>query len=369
MIGNHYFICMLVAFLVSAACGFFFTPRIISFCLKRKLYDIPNERKIHHSAIPRLGGVTFLPCMLLAFMVAMWVLAGISPGGEVKVGLWSCVFLVSLFMIYVVGIIDDLVGLGAPPKFAVQVVAASLLPMSGLWVNDLYGLFGIYSIPFWAGAPITVFLLVFIDNAMNLIDGIDGLAAGLALVSLSGFLYCFSREGIWSYCVLVSGLMGVLVSYLYYNVLGSAERHRKIFMGDSGSLTIGFILGFLSIKFAMNNTAVMPYRSDSLLLAYTLLIVPCFDVVRVSFARMRKHRSIFQADKNHIHHKLMRCGFSQHASLGIILLLALVFCAVNVSLLSCVKTTVIVIVDVVLYTAFQLEIDRRIRHREQVQTA
>ena len=205
MIYNCYLTCALLPFLVSAISGFIFTPQIISFCLKRKLYDLPNERKVHHSAIPRLGGVAFLPCMLLAFLVAMLVLSSLTPGIPVKVGLWSCVFLISIFMIYVVGIVDDLVGLGARTKFLVQIIAASLMPLSGLWVNDLYGLFGIYEIPFWVGAPITVFILVFIDNAMNLIDGIDGLSAGLALISLTGFLYCFARENIWTYCVMVSG--------------------------------------------------------------------------------------------------------------------------------------------------------------------
>lgn len=365
MFANQYTLCILLPFLVSAISGFIFTPQIISFCLKRKLYDLPNERKVHHSAIPRLGGVAFLPCMLLAFLVAMLVLSSLTPGMPVKVGLWSCVFLISIFMIYVVGIVDDLVGLGARTKFMVQIIAASLMPLSGLWVNDLYGLFGIYEIPFWIGAPITVFILVFIDNAMNLIDGIDGLSAGLALISLTGFLYCFAREGIWSYCVMVSGMMGVITAYLYYNLFGKAEKKQKIFMGDSGSLTIGFILGFLFIKFAMNNTAIMPYRSDSLLLAYTLLIVPCFDVVRVALTRIRKGTSIFHPDKNHIHHKLMRSGLSQHASLAVILLLALLFCLINVLLLEVTKITVIVITDVVIYILFQLALNMIIRHHGQ----
>lgn len=365
MFANQYTLCILLPFLVSAISGFIFTPQIISFCLKRKLYDLPNERKVHHSAIPRLGGVAFLPCMLLAFLVAMLVLSSLTPGMPVKVGLWSCVFLISIFMIYVVGIVDDLVGLGARTKFVVQIIAASLMPLSGLWVNDLYGLFGIYEIPFWVGATITVFILVFIDNAMNLIDGIDGLSAGLALISLTGFLYCFAREGIWSYCVMVSGMMGVITAYLYYNLFGKAEKKRKIFMGDSGSLTIGFILGFLFIKFAMNNTAIMPYRSDSLLLAYTLLIVPCFDVVRVALTRIRKGTSIFHPDKNHIHHKLMRSGLSQHASLAVILLLALLFCLINVLLLKVTKITVIVISDVVIYILFQLALNMIIRHHGQ----
>ena len=117
-------------------------------------------------------------------------------------------------------------------------------------------------------------------------------------------------------------MMGVITAYLYYNLFGKAEKKQKIFMGDSGSLTIGFILGFLFIKFAMNNTAIMPYRSDSLLLAYTLLIVPCFDVVRVALTHIRKGTSIFHPDKNHIHHKwpVSARQFSCHPITGLAVL-------------------------------------------------
>ena len=354
---DYYWLYVLLAFTLSLASGFLIIPRIVDFCLKRKLYDMPDERKVHHNAIPRLGGLAFMPCMFFAFLMSLYVFNCVTDNMPVSINLWTCSFLVSLFMVYSVGLVDDIIGLGAPIKFLVQIVAACLLPMSNLYINNLYGFCGVESIPFWIGAPITVFVIVFIDNAINLIDGIDGLSGGLALISLTGFLMCFGREQVWTYCVLIAGLMGVLVAYLYFNIWGSVERKRKIFMGDSGSLTLGFVLGFLMVKFAMNSTAVMPYRSDGLLLAYTLLIVPCFDVVRVVMVRLRVGQPLFQADKRHIHHKLLRCGLTQRKALVVILLLQMLFVLVNTMLSGVIDITDIVLIDVALFIAFHLGVD------------
>ena len=175
------------------------------------------------------------------------------------------------------------------------------------------------------------------------------------------------HEGIYTYAILIAGLMGVLTAYLYFNIWGKAEKGHKIFMGDSGSLTLGFILGFLLIKFAMHNPNVMPYRNNSLLITYTLLIVPCFDVVRVIITRLRNHYPIFKADKNHIHHKLMRAGMSQHQALVTILLLALAFVFINKMLRPGLESDIIVLIDIIIYTAFQLIIDVFIRRKERTQ--
>ena len=349
------------SFIISVVCGFFIIPQINSFCQKRELFDIPNSRKVHKNAIPRLGGISFMPSMLLAFLLAILVFQSVTGEEKITLSQWSLTFFISLLLIYGVGFIDDLIGLDATKKFSVQIIAASLLPISGLYINNLYGFLGIYEVPMWIGMPLTVFTIVFIDNAINLIDGIDGLSASLTFLSLGGFLFCFYREDLGIYCMMIAALMGVLIPYLYYNIWGDPEKGQKIFMGDSGSLTLGFVLGFLAIKFAMDNPNVKPFQSDSLLLAYTLLIVPVFDVVRLIFLRWRKHQGIFQPDKNHIHHKLMAIGLSQHKALIVILTLALLFAAVNFPMyyLMGIHTTIIVITDIVIYTIFHLYLDMR----------
>lgn len=360
---NH-IILVLSAFIISTVCGFIIIPYIINFCIRKKLYDIPNARKIHKNVIPRLGGICFLPCTLIAFIFGISMLDYLTGRQQFTVGTWSVMFLISLSLIYIIGIVDDIVGVRPRTKFAIQIIAASLLPISGLYINNFYGMFGIYEVPFWIGAPLTVFALVFIDNAMNLIDGIDGLSGGLALLSLTGFLLCFIHEGIYTYAILIAGLMGVLTAYLYFNIWGKAEKGHKIFMGDSGSLTLGFILGFLLIKFAMHNPNVMPYRNNSLLITYTLLIVPCFDVVRVIITRLKNHYPIFKADKNHIHHKLMRAGMTQHQALVTILLLAVAFVVINTAMRPELRSDLVVLIDIIVYAAFQLVTDVFVRRRE-----
>lgn len=354
-----------LAFVLSLLSGFVVTPHILDFCLKRKLYDLPNARKVHHFAVPRLGGIAFIPCMFFAFLVSIYVFNCVNDKLPVGISLWTCTFVVSLFMIYVVGLIDDVVGLGAPVKFLVQIIAASLLPICNLYINDLHGFLGIHEIPFWLGAPLTVFVMVFIDNAMNLIDGIDGLASGLALMALAVFLACFGRNHVWTYCVLIAGLMGVLCSYFYFNVFGSAERGRKIFMGDSGSLTLGFILGFLVVKLMMNSPRLMPAEGYELMLAYTMLIVPCFDVVRVVIVRLRLGQPLFKADKRHIHHKLLRCGLSQHGTLVVILLLQAFFVFINMLMWCPLGMTGMVVVDILAYVAFHLTLDHVARRKAE----
>lgn len=360
---TFYIILSVLAFILSIVCGFIFIPEILNFCKKKNLYDIPNARKVHKNAIPRLGGLSFLPSMLIASIITIVILAHTLNGRKIEVSLWSLYFLASLIIIYSVGLIDDIFGLKPVTKFVAQIIAAGFLPFSGLYINTLYGLFGIHEIPFIIGAPLTVLLIVFIDNAMNLIDGIDGLSGGLSLIALSGFYYCFLREGLWSYFILIAGLMGVLIPYLYFNIWGNPDNNRKIFMGDSGSLTLGFILGFLLIKFSMDNPCVMPFRKDSLLLSYTLLIVPAFDVVRVIIVRIHHHKPIFCADKNHIHHKLMRSGMNPHQALVTILLFSIFYIAFNIILYPYITGTSIVIIDIAIYILFHMGIDWLIRKR------
>ena len=248
-------------------------------------------------------------------------------------------------------VIDDLTGLNATTKFAVQIFTGSLLPFAGLYINNLYGLFGIYEIPNYIGIPLTIFMMVFIDNAINLIDGIDGLASGLSLFALLGFLVYFNYYQVFmhTYTLLVAGLIGALIAFSYFNLFGNAERNTKIFMGDSGSLSLGFILGFLAIKCASNNPAIWPARSDALLVPVTLLFVPMADVVRVTVYRLIHHKPLFNADKNHIHHKLMRSGMNQHQALLTILGLAVAFAAINFGLYPLLSFTWIIIVDVFIY--------------------
>ncbi len=357
-----YILLILGAMTISMGCGFLAIPVILDFCKEKRLYDIPNARKMHKTMIPRLGGVAFMPSMLIAFILALLVMANDYQGNRISINLWSLYFFLGLLIIYVVGLVDDLTGLGANIKFTAQIIAAIVLPLSNLYINNLYGLFGIYEIPYWVGAPLTVITIVFICNAMNLIDGIDGLCASLTEIALAGFMFAFYSEHIYVYCILIAGLMGALIPYLYYNLFGKEECNRKIFMGDSGSLTLGFVLGFLFVKYTMNNPTVMPFAPHRMPIAYTFLIIPTFDVVRVVLHRIRMHQGIFCADKNHIHHKIMRLGYSMRQTLCIILCLALSFIVLNRMVYPFTGFTIVFIMDIFLYTALNLALNFRVKN-------
>lgn len=354
-------------FIISATCGFVFIPIILNFCKANRLYDIPNARKIHKNAIPRLGGISFMPSMFIAFAVALTVIN--STHRQITINLWSLYFLASIGLIYVMGIIDDVAGLPPTIKFAVQTASACLLPISGLYINTLYGFMGIHEIPYSIGFPLTVFIIVFIDNAINLIDGIDGLAASLTILALSGFLYIFASQGIWTYSILIAGLIGVLVAFLYFNVFGNADKNRKIFMGDAGSLTLGFILGFLCVKYTMYNSAVIFHHDIDFIMAFTFVLIPMFDTVRVSLVRICHGGSPFKADKRHIHHKFMRAGLSQHQTLVCIIAIAAAYIAVNAALLNVFDNTFVFLTDVVIYICINSTLNHFIRKKEALKAA
>ena len=172
---------IIIAFLASVGSGVILIPLILDFCKRKGLYDIPNARKLHKNAIPRLGGISFIPSMLLAFFIAITLFDGLSNKQHIIISTWSIAFFISLVLIYIVGVIDDPIGLTAKVKFPVQIAAAMLLPLAGLRINDFYGLFGIHEIPFVISILITIFAVVYITNAINLIDGIDGLCSGLSV--------------------------------------------------------------------------------------------------------------------------------------------------------------------------------------------
>ncbi|SFO88521.1 glycosyltransferase family 4 protein [Prevotella sp. tf2-5] len=354
---------LLVAFLLSLVCGVVFTPLILDFCKRKRLYDIPNERKVHKNATPRMGGFSFFPSMLIAF-TAILMFVPITDKYNLSVNIWSAVFFIGLLVIYLTGIVDDLVGLKAPTKFIVQIATACLLPFCGLYINNLYGLFGIHEIPYYIGIPLTIFIMVLIDNAINLIDGIDGLAASISLLALTGFLVYFRHYQVFvnTYSILTAGMMGALVAFLYFNLFGKIEKNTKIFMGDSGSLSLGFTLGFLFIKCASDNTAIWQTRQEALLVPLTLLFVSMADVVRVTIYRFIHHKPLFLADKNHIHHKLMRAGLTQHQTLACILCLSVFFVILNYLLYTVLSSTWILVIDILCYNLFNTGINTQIQN-------
>ncbi|RRD79501.1 undecaprenyl/decaprenyl-phosphate alpha-N-acetylglucosaminyl 1-phosphate transferase [Alloprevotella sp. OH1205_COT-284] len=366
MPSSFQLILLLLAFTVSFLATHFFMPRLLDLCRRRGLYDMPNERKVHHNKIPRLGGLLFAPCMGLGMAAAYALLAAYEPQEELPVfRLSTMLLIVGLFMIYLVGILDDILGLKASFKFTIQLAATLFMPLCGLYINNLYGFCGIYEIPLWMSYPLTVFICLLIVNSVNLIDGIDGLSSGLSMIALSAFALLFWQLHVIAYTLLAVGLVGSVLSFFFFNMFGSESKGTKTFMGDTGSLVLGYALAYLSIKYAMHNPHVLPLRPHGFLVAYTLLIVPCFDLTRVAFGRLLRREGIFHPDKSHLHHRCLAAGFSMHQSLALILLLQAVLNVLNLGgyFLLHIDTTVIVVVDIVVFTAFVAWLNARSRKR------
>ena len=356
------------AFLVSVFLGRIIIPNILIISLRKRLFDQPDGRKVHNRPIPRLGGVTFFPVIVFTFAVvtALRVMVN-NISYEVFTPTMACEFLfliAGLTLLYIIGIADDLVGVRYRKKFLVQIISASLFPVAGLYINNFYDLFGITFIPAYIGYPLTVLLVVFITNAINLIDGIDGLASGLSMVALVIFGVIFMHYSLWNFAILAFICVGVIVPFFAYNVFGNADKGRKIFMGDTGSLTLGYIISFFVIKYCMYVPGEdMQAYGSPVVVAFSVLLVPCLDVVRVVLKRARMGHPLFMPDKNHIHHKFLDMGFTPRKALITIQLMSAAFCAFSFVAVRYMDNTLVFVIDVVVWTLLNIWFNKIINKR------
>ena len=351
---------LLGAFIVAMVIANIVLPNILLISHKKKLFDMPDKRKVHHAPIPRLGGLSFFPVVLITMggLVLIYHLMGLSSGslhGEVPYEFLA--LLVGSMMLFLVGLADVLSGVGYKKKFLVQILAASLLVASGVWIKSLDGLFGIYQLSPWVGMSFTVLIVVYVTNAINLIDGIDGLASGLCAISLVALAGLHIWLGLYSYALLCISALGVIIPFWFYNVFGNALRGRKLFMGDSGSLSLGYIISFLMIHLSTVDVYPRAVSDYNMVLAFTTMLVPLLDVVRVVGHRLRTRKNPFLPDKSHIHHKLLRCGLRVRQVMVIICVLSLMFILLNFLMIGHVNITYILGIDIAVWIVFHLVLD------------
>lgn len=353
--------------IVCIFCAGVLIPQILLIAFRKKLFDVPDKRKIHQGVVPRLGGIAFKPVIFFSIALLLGIDLFLGHGNlldEIRTESRSlCFGFCSLVVLYLVGIADDLIGIRYRAKFVIQIFCGLMIIAGGLWISDLHGLFFIHGLPQWIGYPFTILVVVFIINAINLIDGIDGLASGLCGVAMSiyGFVFLMYHEYI--YAMLAFATLGVLIPFFYYNVFGDVRRGRKIFMGDTGSLTIGMILCILSLKLLQCNPFVhfSVRHPNVLLLAYSPLIIPCFDVVRVYLHRVRNGNNPFLPDKNHIHHKLLAINMEQRTVMIAIVSVSALFSLCNILLSEYVDATLLLIVDILIWTLANIWLTGKIK--------
>ena len=356
---------MVVGFLMAVLLGQIIIPRILVISHRKRLFDQPDSRKVHHRPISRLGGVTFFPVILIVMctvgLLQFYEMENITSSVISE----SLCLVAGLMLLYMIGVCDDLIGVRYRRKFEVQILAAAFLPFAGLSIQNLGGLFGWYEISPLVGVPLTMLLTVFLINAINLIDGIDGLASGLCMVAITLFGVSFAWHGSWMYALLAFASVGVLVPFFFYNVFGNANRGHKIFMGDTGSLTLGFILSVMVVKYV----SVMVQESSRLdgapvVMAFSVLLVPSLDVCRVVLNRFRRRVHPFKPDKSHIHHKFLNMGFTPRRSMILIQLMAVAFIVLTLVLLRIgLLAPVVFMLDILVWTLMNVWFSRIIRRR------
>lgn len=343
-------------------------PQILLIAFRKNLFDNPNERKIHTTPIPRLGGIAFFPAIMFTMAIAFGIFRRYFP--EILTDISDersitslCFLTCAVVTMYLVGIADDLIGLKYRAKFAAQIVAASLMITGGLELDNLHGFLFIHEMPMFASISLTILLTVFITNAINLIDGIDGLASGLSAIAFGFYGMIFISAGLHVYGMIAFCALGALIPFFYYNVFGNAEKHGKIFMGDTGALMIGLMLSVMSIRICDLPAEIM--EVNPAVIAFAPLLIPCCDVVRVYVHRLKAHRNPFLPDKTHIHHKLLALGMSPHVAMPTIIGVSLTLSAANCALSRHFDITLLFVLDIALWIVANMILIHAIRRREQ----
>ncbi len=289
--------------------AYFSIPIIIRIARVKKLFDVPNERSATKIVVPTLGGISILIGFVISLLIA---------SGKVNIDCLKYLF-AAIFVMFSVGLKDDLIGTSAVRKLLIELaVAFGLVLLGNYRLTDLHGLFGIGQTGYIFGTILSVIALVGIINAFNLIDGIDGLASGTGILVSLTYGVWFLNAGDPLYTIACFSLAGSLGAFFLFNVFG---KTNKIFMGDTGSLILGTILAVFTIHFNEFIPADSNVMEGLPALSLAIMIVPVIDTLRVFAIRIYRRRSPFRADMNHIHHQLLRIGLSHLNSTLLIILI------------------------------------------------
>lgn len=294
----------ILSFVSAFVAAMLFMPLLIKLINRFKLYDVPDLRKEHSQPVPTMGGVAVCIGMFIACL--LWYNFSREP--------FTVSFFFSICILFGLGILDDLHNISARNKLVIQIAIATLIAFSGIRITSFNGLFGIHDIPVTVQYLVTIIVIAGVTNAFNLIDGIDGLAGGLGFMSLVmlGLFLTISQDG--NTAIVAFSLAGGLLGFLYYNF-----NPARIFMGDTGSLVLGFVISVLCIRLVGMNAEGSPRLLPHVpVFALGIVLIPVFDTIRVFGLRLSKGKSPFAPDKTHIHHLLTLNGWSHGFSAKLI---------------------------------------------------
>lgn len=303
---------------------FYTIPTVVKISRRKNLMDEPGSRSSHLRKIPNLGGIAIFYALAVCASIFAFELFD----------MYKFLF-ASLVILLYIGVMDDIVVMRAYKKLIAQIVVASLMVIgSDVRIRSFFGLFGVYELTYFFSVTISILTFIVLINAFNLIDGIDGLAGGYSILCSAMFGISYYRLGEYNYpLVVLSGvIIGSVIGFLYFNL--SNYRHNKIFMGDTGSMILGFLLAFTAICFIDifidKKLPEVPryYLQSAPAIAMAILILPIIDTLNVFIIRISAGKSPFVADKNHIHHSLLKLGLTHRRSTVYILLCYLLIVSV-----------------------------------------
>lgn len=300
---------ILLCFAFAGGITFFLIPSIVEMAQKKSLVAVPGKRTSHEKSIPNLGGIAIFIGFIISYL--LFLKTAYFPTFQF--------LLAGALILFFVGFKDDIVHISPFKKFFGQVVAAWIVvSFGGMRLTNLHGFFGIYEIQESFSYMISMITVIGITNCFNLMDGIDGLSAGLGILASFAFGTWFYLVGDFDWVMLTAGLAGSLFTFSFFNVFG---KSNKIFMGDTGSLTLGFMMSLIAIHFNEKNIdPAIPYFINAApAVSIGILLIPIFDTLRVILFRLINRRSPFNPDKTHIHHYLLDLGLS-HLNATLVLL-------------------------------------------------
>lgn len=290
----------LVSFVIALVVSWFITPYVKSLAFRVGAIDTPDARKVHHDIMPRLGGLAIYAGFLTAAVCCVSItrdVLGILLGGTV---------------ILLVGIFDDIYQLTAKAKLLGQIAAALVLVAFDIRIEWFNNPFGGYVYLDYLSIPFTVFWVVSFTNVVNLIDGLDGLAAGVSAIASVTVILVALQQGFYPVAVITAGLAGATIGFVRYNF-----NPATIFMGDTGSLFIGYMLAAISIFGAVKSAATI-----ALIVPAIALGLPIMDTAFAIVRRYTNGRPIFQPDKGHFHHRLLAMGLTQRQTVILMYLIS-----------------------------------------------
>lgn len=362
---------VLLPMVVSLFLGLIIVPRtMLTQFRKQQMFGLSNAANLSSVRAKFMDGVAFVPIILVSLGLTAIANKRLHESMNTAALLDQMVKIMQMIagmgLLYIIGLKDDIHGTRARNRFYALIAAAALFPMSGLWILDLHGFFGLGVLPAYIGMPLTMLFVIYVTFTFNLIDGINGLFSGLCSLALIILIGITGWAGLYVPCLISCAGLGVVFPSWMRNSFGSRKK-GKAFTGSAGTLPLGYLVSFVVVTIS-RQTDALGMQNGITLLAMSALMLPCFDIARVVLSRIRDRRPLMLPDRNQIHHRIVRAGFSRWTTISLIMFTALLFVIIHiVALVFHLPLTLMAFLDVIVYLLSQQVINYGINRQKNTQ--